>query len=66
MVCRTPSETGLDNAKFDYELDSNGTINELIGRVEKILILSIVWLMGTLRPDFRICLERIYKMVFFS
>jgi hypothetical protein len=35
-----PSETGLDNAKFDYELDNNGTINELIEKVREILIIE--------------------------
>ena len=33
-----PSETALDNATFDYVLDNNGTIEELIVKVEEILI----------------------------
>lgn len=33
-----PSETALDNAKFDYTIDNNGTIDELIEKVKEILI----------------------------
>ena len=33
-----PSETALDNAKFDYIIDNNGTIEELIEKVKEILI----------------------------
>lgn len=33
-----PSETALDNAKFDYEIDNDGTIEELIEKVKEILI----------------------------
>lgn len=33
-----PSETALDNAKFDYTVDNNGTIEELIEKVKEILI----------------------------
>ncbi len=33
-----PSETALDNATFDYTIDNNGTIEELIEKVEEILI----------------------------
>lgn len=33
-----PSETGLDNATFDYVIDNNGTIEELIEKVKEILI----------------------------
>lgn len=33
-----PSETALDNAKFDYTIDNNGTIEELIEKVKEILI----------------------------
>ena len=32
------SETALDNAKFDYIIENNGTIEELIEQVKKILI----------------------------
>ena len=32
------SETALDNAKFDYVIENNGTIKELIEQVKKILI----------------------------
>ena len=32
------SETALDNAKFDYIIDNNGTIEELIEKVKEILI----------------------------
>ncbi|RTK92531.1 MAG: hypothetical protein EKK61_03795 [Rickettsiales bacterium] len=33
-----PSETALDNAEFDYVIDNNGTIEELIEKVKEILI----------------------------
>lgn len=33
-----PSETALDNAKFDYTIENNGTIEELIEKVKQILI----------------------------
>jgi hypothetical protein len=33
-----PSETALDNAEFDYVIDNNGTIEELIEQVRQILI----------------------------
>lgn len=33
-----PSETALDDATFDYEIDNNGTIEELIEKVKSILI----------------------------
>jgi hypothetical protein len=32
-----PSETALDNANFDYVIENNGTIGELIVKVEEIL-----------------------------
>jgi hypothetical protein len=32
------SETALDNAKFDYEIINDGTIEELIEKVKEILI----------------------------
>ena len=32
------SETALDNADFDYEIDNNGTIPELIDKIRNILI----------------------------
>lgn len=32
------SETALDNAKFNYTIDNNGTIEELIEKVKEILI----------------------------
>ena len=32
------SETALDNAEFDYVIDNNGTIEELIQKVKEILI----------------------------
>lgn len=35
-----PSETALDNSKFKYEIDNNGTIEELIEKVKEILILE--------------------------
>jgi hypothetical protein len=33
-----PSETALDNAKFDYEIINDGTIEDLIEKVKQILI----------------------------
>jgi len=33
-----PSETSLDNYNFDYVIDNNGTIEELIENVKKLLI----------------------------
>jgi hypothetical protein len=33
-----PSETALDTAKFDYVIDNNSTIEDLIEKVRKILI----------------------------
>jgi hypothetical protein len=33
-----PSETALDDATFDYTIDNNGTIEELIEKVKEILI----------------------------
>lgn len=33
-----PSETALDDATFDYTIDNNGTIEELIEKVKQILI----------------------------
>ena len=33
-----PSETALDNADFDYVIDNNGTISELIDKIRNILI----------------------------
>ena len=33
-----PSETALDNAEFDYTIENNGTIEELIAKVREILI----------------------------
>lgn len=33
-----PSETALDYAEFDYIIDNNGTIEELIEKVKKVLI----------------------------
>lgn len=33
-----PSETGLDNAKFDYTISNNGTIKELVDEIREILI----------------------------
>jgi hypothetical protein len=32
-----PSETALDNAKFDYEIINDGTIEDLIEKVREIL-----------------------------
>jgi hypothetical protein len=32
-----PSETALDSAEFDYVIDNNGSINDLIKKVETIL-----------------------------
>lgn len=32
------SETALDDATFDYTIDNNGTIEELIEKVREILI----------------------------
>ena len=32
------SETALDNAEFDYEIDNNGSLEELVGKVREILI----------------------------
>jgi hypothetical protein len=33
-----PSETALDDAKFDYEIINDGTIEDLIEKVKEILI----------------------------
>lgn len=33
-----PSETALDNTEFDYVIDNNGTIDDLIQKVKEILI----------------------------
>jgi hypothetical protein len=33
-----PSETALDNAEFDYTINNNGTIEELVEQVKQILI----------------------------
>lgn len=33
-----PSETALDNSKFDYTINNNGTIEQLIEKVKEILI----------------------------
>ena len=38
VVEQHPSETALDNAEFDYTIDNNGTIEELIQKVKNILI----------------------------
>jgi len=35
-----PSETGLDDWEFEYTIDNNGTIEDLIEEVEHILILE--------------------------
>lgn len=36
-INRHPSETGLDNWNFDYVIDNNGTIEDLIEKVRVIL-----------------------------
>ena len=33
-----PSETALDNAKFDYEIINDGTMEELVKKVKEILV----------------------------
>jgi hypothetical protein len=33
-----PSETALDNTKFDYIIDNNGSIEELVEKVKEILV----------------------------
>lgn len=33
-----PSETALDNAEFDYVIDNDGTMEELVAKVKEILI----------------------------
>lgn len=35
-----PSETALDNHKFDYVIDNNGSISDLINKVKEILTLN--------------------------
>lgn len=35
-----PSETALDDAKFDYEIINNGTMEELVKKVRDILVLE--------------------------
>jgi hypothetical protein len=35
-----PSETALDDAKFDYEIINNGTMEELVKKVREILVLE--------------------------
>lgn len=32
------SETELDNAKFDYVIDNNNTVEDLIEKIKQILI----------------------------
>ena len=32
------SETSLDSAEFDYEIDNNGTISDLVDKIRNILI----------------------------
>ena len=32
-----PSETALDNAEFDYTIENNGTLEDLIEKVKQIL-----------------------------
>ena len=39
-----PSETALDDYQFDYVIDNNGTIEELIEKVKVILIKEkLIW-----------------------
>ena len=38
IINNHPSETALDNYNFDYIIDNNGTIEELIKKVKEILI----------------------------
>lgn len=38
LIQEHPSETSLDNSTFDYEIENNGTIEELIEKVRIILI----------------------------
>jgi MOSC domain-containing protein YiiM len=33
-----PSETALDDAKFDYEIINDGTMEELVKKVREILV----------------------------
>ena len=37
-VTEHPSETSLDNATFDYTIENNGTLQELVEKVKQILI----------------------------
>lgn len=37
-VVEHESETALDNAEFDYTIDNDGTLLELVGKVREILI----------------------------
>lgn len=37
-----PSETSLDNAKFSYTIENNGTLDDLIRAVKQILIIEKV------------------------
>lgn len=39
-TARHPSETALDNAEFNYIIDNNGTIEELVIQVKEILIIE--------------------------
>lgn len=39
MVDAHPSETGLDNYEFDYVIDNNGTIDELIEKIKQLNII---------------------------
>ena len=34
----TKAESALDNEVFDYEIDNNGTISDLIDKIRNILI----------------------------
>lgn len=38
MAPEHPSETALDDAKFDYTIENNGTLDELVEKVRAILI----------------------------
>lgn len=39
-----PSETALDDATFDYVIDNNGTLEELIEKIKNILIIEKILL----------------------
>jgi hypothetical protein len=40
MASEHPSETALDNAEFKYVIENNGTIQDLVEEVRRILTIE--------------------------